>query len=187
MSRIGAIASHLGYMRKVPTRWNKIADVIQSTILEQAWNPKRGAFTAAPDINDLDASVLLLPELGLIDPKDPRYVSTVHLIDKELLKEGHVMRYAGEDDFGFPETAFLVCRVWLIDAWWLLGRVEEAREMFGDALKLRNHYGLLSEDVHPRTGALWGNFPQTYSMAGLITTAMRLSRSWEDRYWHASS
>jgi len=186
LSRIAAIAAHLGHSDRAQ-HWNKIADMVQSTILERSWNAARGAFTAAPDIGDLDASVLLLPELGLIDPKDPRYASTVHLIESELLKEGHVMRYAGEDDFGFPETAFLVCRFWLIDAWWLLGRVEEARDMFRDALKLRNHYGLLSEDVHPRTGALWGNFPQTYSMAGLITTAMRLSRSWEDRYWHASS
>jgi GH15 family glucan-1,4-alpha-glucosidase len=186
VSRVGAIAAHLGHSGRAQ-RWNNIADNVQSTILERGWNAKRGAFTAAPDVNDLDASVLLLPELGLIDPKDPRFVSTVHLIDKELLKDGHVMRYASEDDFGFPETAFLVCRFWLIDAWWLLGRVEEARDMFRDALKFRNHYGILSEDVHPKTGALWGNFPQTYSMAGLITTAMRLSRSWEDRYWHASS
>jgi GH15 family glucan-1,4-alpha-glucosidase len=96
------------------------------------------------------------------------------------------MRYAAEDDFGLPETAFLVCRFWLIDALWHLGRVEDAREMFRDALNHRNQFGLLSEDVHPETGALWGNFPQTYSMAGLILSAMRLSRSWEDRYWHAS-
>ena len=186
MSRVAAIAAHLGHGDRA-RRWNERADTIQSAILERAWNPQRGAFTAAPDVNDLDASVLLLPELGIIDPGDPRYVSTVDLIGKELLREGHVMRYTGEDDFGVPETAFLVCRFWLIDAWWLLGRVEEARDMFRDALKLRNHYGLLSEDVHPRTGTLWGNFPQTYSMAGLITTAMRLSRSWEDRYWHAFS
>ena len=97
------------------------------------------------------------------------------------------MRYAGEDDFGLPETAFLICRFWLIDAWASLGRVEEARDMLEGALSHRNRYGLLSEDIHPVTGALWGNFPQTYSMAGLITSAMRLSRSWEDRYWHASS
>ena len=186
MSRVAAIAAHLGHGDRA-RRWNERADTIQSAILERAWSPQRGAFTAAPDVNDLDASVLLLPELGIIDPGDPRYVSTVDLIGKELLREGHVMRYTGEDDFGVPETAFLVCRFWLIDAWWLLGRVEEARDMFRDALKLRNHYGLLSEDVHPRTGTLWGNFPQTYSMAGLITTAMRLSRSWEDRYWHAFS
>ena len=93
------------------------------------------------------------------------------------------MRYAGSDDFGMPETAFLICRFWLIDALWVTCRHEEAREHFVDALKLRNRYGLLSEDVHPTTGALWGNFPQTYSMAGLILSAMKLSRSWEDRYW----
>ena len=186
LSRIAAIAAHLGQNDRAQ-HWNSIADLVQATILERNWNARRGAFTAAPETDDLDASVLLLPELGLIDPKDPRFVSTVQMIDRELLKGRHVMRYAGEDDFGFPETEFLVCRFWLIDAWWLLGRIGEAREMFRDALKLRNHYGLLSEDVDPRTGALWGNFPQTYSMAGLITTAMRLSRSWEDRYWHASS
>jgi GH15 family glucan-1,4-alpha-glucosidase len=70
---------------------------------------------------------------------------------------------------------------------WDIGQQEEARDMFADALKLRNRYGLLSEDVHPATGKLWGNFPQTYSMAGLILTAIKLSRSWGDRYWRASS
>jgi GH15 family glucan-1,4-alpha-glucosidase len=185
-NRLAAIAAHLG-LRERAQHWNTTADGIQRTILEQTWNEKRGAFTAASETNDLDASVLLLPELGLVDARDPRFLSTVRAIDKELLRGRHVMRYAGEDDFGLPETAFLVCRFWLIDAWLLVGRVEEAREMFQDALSLRNHYGLLSEDVHPASGALWGNFPQTYSMAGLITTGMRLSRSWEDRYWHASS
>ena len=97
------------------------------------------------------------------------------------------MRYVGSDDFGLPETAFLICRFWLIDALWLISRRDEARERFIEALKLRNRYGLLSEDVHPTTSALWGNFPQTYSMAGLVLTAMRLSRSWEGRYWRSSS
>ena len=80
-------------------------------------------------------------------------------------------------------TAFLICRFWLIDALWSLGRREAARDLFIDALDHRNRYGLLSADVDPRTGELLGNFPQTYSMAGLILSAMRLSRSWEDRYW----
>ena len=71
------------------------------------------------------------------------------------------------DDFGMPVTAFLICRFWLIDALWSLGRREAARDLFTDALQHRNRYGLLSEDVDPQTGALWGNFPQTYSMAGL--------------------
>ena len=76
-------------------------------------------------------------------------------------------------------------RFWLIDAWWQQGRREEAREAFIDALAHRNRYGLLSEDVDPKTGALFGNFPQTYSMAGLILTGMKLSRNWEDRYWRS--
>ena len=85
------------------------------------------------------------------------------------------MRYVSRDDFGLPETEFLVCRFWLIDALSLLGRRDEARARFSDALALRNHYGLFAEDIHPESGALWGNFPQTYSMAGLILSAMRLS------------
>jgi GH15 family glucan-1,4-alpha-glucosidase len=95
----------------------------------------------------------------------------------------HVLRYASPDDFGTPEAAFLICRFWLIDVYWALGRKQDARDLFVDALQYRNRYGLLAEDIHLQTGALWGNFPQTYSMAGLILTAMRLSRNWEDRYW----
>ncbi|MGD0189742.1 MAG: glycoside hydrolase family 15 protein [Rhizomicrobium sp.] len=186
ISRLGAIAAHLGHPGRAH-HWNMIADGIQNAILERMWNQKRGAFTASPDSDDLDASVLLLPELGLIDPADSRFVSTVKTIESELLRGRNVMRYTGEDDFGVPVTAFLICRFWLIDAWWALGRVEEARDMFTDALSIRNHYGLLSEDIHPQTGVLWGNFPQTYSMAGLLSTGMRLSRSWEDKYWRGSS
>ena len=184
VSRTAAIAAKLGITDRAQ-HWQRLADMIQDVILTRTWNPKRHAFAAAIDTDDLDASVLLMPELGLIDAKDPRFVSTVAAIERELIRGNLVMRYAAADDFGLPETAFLVCRFWLIDALWHLGRVEEARDMFQDALNHRNQYGLLSEDVHPTTGALWGNFPQTYSMAGLILSAMRLSKSWEDRYWHS--
>jgi GH15 family glucan-1,4-alpha-glucosidase len=180
--RLAAIASRLGFEDRMRF-WNKTADPIREALLELAWNEKRGAFTAAFGSEDLDASVLLLPELGVVEPEDPRFVSTVAAMERELVREKHVMRYASADDFGLPVTAFLICRFWLIDAWWSLGRHEEARDLFLDALAHRNRYGLLSEDVDPQTGELWGNFPQTYSMAGLILTAMRLSRSWEDRYW----
>jgi GH15 family glucan-1,4-alpha-glucosidase len=181
-NRLGAIAAHLGLDERA-AHWTDTANRIQTRLIEQAWNEKRGAFTAGFGIDDLDASVLLLPDLGLLETHDPRFVRTVEAIERELLRDNHVMRYASEDDFGLPETAFLVCRFWLIDVLWDLGRRKQAREMFDDVLKYRNRYGLLAEDVHPHTGELWGNFPQTYSMAGLILTAMRLSRSWEDRYW----
>jgi GH15 family glucan-1,4-alpha-glucosidase len=181
-SRLAAIASHLGLHDRA-SHWTETADRIQSTLLDRAWSEKRGSFTAGFGLEDLDASVLLLPETGVIEPNDPRFVQTVTAIERELLWGNHVMRYANEDDFGMPEAAFLTCRFWLIDAWWWLGRREEARDLFVDALGYRNRYGLLAEDIHPQTGQLWGNFPQTYSMAGLILTAMRLSRTWEDRYW----
>jgi GH15 family glucan-1,4-alpha-glucosidase len=180
--RLAAIAARLGHKDRAE-HWNGMSEPIREALLARAWNEKRGAFTAAFESDDLDASVLLLPELGVVEADDPRFVRTVAAMERELVREKHVMRYAGEDDFGMPMTAFLICRFWLVDAWWSLGRHEEARDLFQDALSHRNRYGLLSEDVDPQTGALWGNFPQTYSMAGLILTAMRLSRSWEDRYW----
>jgi len=181
-SRLAAIASHLG-LNDSAAKWTEAADNIQNTLLEKAWSEKRGSFTAALDGEDLDASVLLLPEIGLVEPSDSRFTRTVAAVERELRRGQHMMRYANQDDFGMPEAAFLTCRFWLIDAWWLIGRREEARDLFVDALRHRNRYGLLAEDIHPQTGQLWGNFPQTYAMAGLILTAMRLSRSWEDRYW----
>ncbi len=180
--RLAAIASRLGLADRAQ-HWNAIAEPIHAELISRAWNEKRGAFTAAFGSDDLDASVLLLPDLGVIEADDPRFASTVAAMEHDLLRERHVMRYAGADDFGLPVTAFLICRFWLVDAWWSLGRREDAHDLFLDALKHRNRFGLLSEDIDPQTGTLWGNFPQTYSMAGLILTAMRLSRSWEDRYW----
>jgi GH15 family glucan-1,4-alpha-glucosidase len=182
-NRLAAIAQHLG-LKERAAEWRQVADGIQTRLIEETWNEKRGAFTAGIGVDDLDASVLLLPEIGLIEVDDPRFVRTVDAIERELLRGKHVMRYAAEDDFGLPESAFLICRFWLIDVWWKLDRREEALDMFNDALRYRNRYGLLAEDIHLQSGQMCGNFPQTYSMAGLILTAMRLSRSWEDRYWH---
>jgi GH15 family glucan-1,4-alpha-glucosidase len=181
-NRLAAIAQQLGFL-EAATKWSAIADRLHVAIMEQAWSSKREAFTASFGGDDLDASVLLLHELGAIEASDPRFVSTVQATENELLRGKHVMRYASPDDFGPPEGEFLICRFWLIDAWWALGRRQEARELFADAMRYRNRYGLLAEHIHMQTGALSGNFPQTYSMAGLILTAMRLSRSWEDRYW----
>jgi len=96
------------------------------------------------------------------------------------------MRYDEADDFGQPRNAFLVCTFWYIDALASVGRREEALALFENVLTHRNHLGLLSEDIVPDTGALWGNFPQTYSQVGLIFAAMRLSRSWEEGLWGAS-
>jgi GH15 family glucan-1,4-alpha-glucosidase len=182
-NRLAAIARNLG-LKERAVHWRHIADGIQARLIEEAWNKKRCAFTAGIGVDELDASVLLLPEIGLIEADDPRFVRTVDAIEQELLRGKHVMRYVSKDDLGLPESAFLICRFWLIDVWWKLGQRDKAIDMFNDALRYRNRYGLLAEDLDVHSGEICGNFPQTYSMAGLILTAMRLSRSWEDRYWH---
>jgi GH15 family glucan-1,4-alpha-glucosidase len=90
-----------------------------------------------------------------------------------------MLRYEEADDFGTPETAFNICAFWRLDALARIGRREQAREKFEELLRARNHLGLMSEDTDPATGEAWGNFPQTYSMVGIINGAMRLSRPWE--------
>jgi len=121
-------------------------------------------------------------ELGFLDPKDERFVSTLALIEERLRRGMHLFRYGNEDDFGVPENAFNICTFWYIDALAAVGREDEARTLFENMLACRNHVGLLSEDLDPRTNELWGNFPQTYSMVGILNSAMRLSKSWEEAF-----
>jgi GH15 family glucan-1,4-alpha-glucosidase len=182
--RLARIARILGLADR-ERRWASRAEVIRERLLAGAWDEKRGALTGAIGSSDLDASALLLAELGLLAPEDPRFRSTCEAIGRELMRNGRIMRYAVPDDFGAPETAFLVCSFWYIDALAQIGRRDEAREIFESVLARRNHFGLLSEDIHPETGELWGNFPQAYSMAGIINTATRLSSSWEDAWLRA--
>src|SRR5947207_14821526 len=135
--RLAAIAARLGLDDRA-AYWTAAADPIGEAVVERSWSEKRKAFTAAFGTDDLDASLLLLPDLGLIDAEDARFASTVAAMERELVREKHVMRYASADDFGLPVTAFLICRFWLIDAFWSLGRREEAHELFQDALHHRN-------------------------------------------------
>jgi GH15 family glucan-1,4-alpha-glucosidase len=181
--RLASIAQRLGLTDRA-VLWREHADHLRTQILTRAWNDRLGAFAGALDHDELDAAVLLLPELGLLPPSDERFVRTFAVIGKELKRNGFVMRYVAEDDFGLPETAFLVCQFWYIDALAALDRKDEAREMFTDLLARRNAFGLLSEDIHPLTGELWGNLPQTYSMAGIVNTARILSRSWQEAWAH---
>ena len=177
--RLARIAERLGITDRAAV-WRNRAATLRDPILARSWNAAKGAFAGALDGAELDASVLLLADLGLVAARDPRFVSTCDVIGRELCRNGRIMRYTSDDDFGAPQTAFLVCNFWYIDALAAIGRRDEARSLFVDLLARRNAFGLLSEDIHPTTGALWGNFPQTYSMAGIINSAMRLSIGWED-------
>ena len=162
------------------TYWRSRAEHIHAVICDKAWNAERNTFTDAFGQPELDASLLIMPQLGFIDGKDPRFLGTLAAIEKELRRGKHMMRYHAEDDFGQPENAFNVCTFWYIDALVAADRVSEARELFENMLACRNSLGLLSEDIDPDTGELWGNFPQTYSMVGIIHAARRLSRSWDE-------
>jgi GH15 family glucan-1,4-alpha-glucosidase len=179
--RLARIGTLLGLGARA-AHWRQQADSLRATILQRAWNEQRGVLMGTLDDGDLDASVLLLAEFGLIDATDTRFVRTCETIGRDLSRGGRIMRYTAEDDFGKPETAFLVCNFWYIDALASIGRRDEARQMFTDLLARRNAFGLLSEDIHPVTGALWGNLPQTYSMAAIVDSAARLSLPWGDAW-----
>ncbi|QCK88624.1 glycoside hydrolase family 15 protein [Phreatobacter aquaticus] len=158
--------------------WRNHAETIRSAILERTWNEKEGLFGSSFDGAGADASTLLLHELGVVAADDPRFIRTVETLQKRLTRSGFLLRYDEKDDFGLPSTSFNICTFWLAEALHAIGRVDEAREIFEGLLARRNHVGLLSEDMDPITGDLWGNFPQTYSMVGIIVTAMRLSKPW---------
>ena len=166
--------------------WAGTATRIRDTILTEAWNEDRGSFVSTFGGKDLDASLLIMTDVGFIDPQDSRFLATLDAVEKELKHGPYMFRYNNADDFGVPETAFNVCTFWYINALAAVGRHAEARELFENMLARRNALGLLSEDLDPKTGELWGNFPQTYSMVGIIMGAMRLSRSWEEALWAES-
>ena len=170
--RLAKIAASLGQPERAQ-RWRGEADRIRATILEQGWNQTIGSFVTVFGGETADASLLLLQEVGLVSAADPRFVSTL----------AHITGALRHDDFGLPTTAFTICTFWYIDALAATGQRDEARRLFEGMLARRNHLGLLSEDIDPKTGELWGNYPQTYSLVGLIVCAMRLSKSWEEAFW----
>jgi GH15 family glucan-1,4-alpha-glucosidase len=176
--RLARIARVLGNPERAAL-WQTRAGVIRETILTQAWNAERQAFVESFGGSHLDASVLLMAEVGFLPPQDPRFVSTVQAMEKTLCDGPFMRRYEAEDDFGRPVTTFNVCSFWRVDALARIGRRDEARAAFEALLARRNSVGLLSEDLDPISGELWGNFPQTYSMVGIINGAVRLSAPWD--------
>ena len=155
---------------------------MHETISKKAWNKKRGSFVSTFDGKAMDASLLLLAEVGFLDAADPRFASTVAAVEKDLRHGDFIFRYVEKDDFGEPENAFLVCTFWYVNALAALDRREEARALFEKLLACRNPHGLLAEHIDTRSGEQWGNFVQTYSMVGLINAAIRLSRRWDQAF-----
>ena len=179
--RLSRIAAHLGLMDRA-AHWRTQAERIHQVVCERSWNPALGSFVATMGGDTLDASLLRLNEVGFLSADDPRFVRTVRAIERELRHGDFVFRYVEKDDFGKPENAFLACTFWYINALAALGQRDEARALFESVLNCRNRHGLLAEHIDPRTREQWGNFVQTYSMVGLIDSAIRLSIPWDQAF-----
>jgi GH15 family glucan-1,4-alpha-glucosidase len=175
--RLSNAADHLGLEDRA-AHWRDRAQAIRARIEAEAWDEASGRFAASFGGSELDASLLQLVETRFLPPDDPRYLATFAAVEKELRRGPYLFRYALPDDFGEPETAFNFCTFWFIEALHLAGRDEEARELFEEMLSRRTAAGLLSEDIGIQDGRLWGNYPQTYSLVGVINCAMLLSRPW---------
>jgi GH15 family glucan-1,4-alpha-glucosidase len=165
-------------------RWRELRDDIHRDVCENGYDKERNTFTQSYGSRELDASLLLIPQMGFLPPDDKRVIGTIEAIQRELSTEdGFVLRYptkgedAGVDGLEGDEGAFLACSFWLADDLAMIGRVDEARQLFERLLSLRNDLGLLAEEWDPRLQRQVGNFPQAFSHVPLIDTALRLTAS----------
>lgn len=175
--RLGNAAEVLG-LEDRRALWAERAAAIRKRIESAAWRPDAKTMSATFDGDQLDASLIQLLDLRFFAPDDPRFLGTMAAVEAGLRRGSHMLRYATEDDFGLPATAFNVCTFWLIEALYFTGRTADARDLFEEMLSRCTSAGLLSEDIDPVTGELWGNYPQTYSLVGMINCACLLSRPW---------
>jgi GH15 family glucan-1,4-alpha-glucosidase len=159
-------------------RWRRLRDEIRNEVLTRGYDARRGTFTQAFGSSKVDAALLMMPLVGFLPAGDPRMVGTVAAIERELMHDGLVARYRTEDGAdGLPagEGVFLLCSFWLADNYALMGRLDEARELFERLLALRNDVGLLAEEYDPHARRMLGNFPQAFSHVGMINTIFNLN------------
>ena len=161
-------------------RWRRIRQEIHDEVCREGFHTGLGSFTQFYGSTELDASTLLIPLVGFLPPDDPRVVGTVEAVQRHLTRDGFVERYRPQernDVDGLPggEGVFLPCSFWLVDALLLLGRDDEARELFERLLGIRNDLGLLSEEYDPGERRLLGNFPQAFTHVGLVNSAYNLT------------
>jgi len=173
------VAEALG-ATELAERARTVENAAAELLATRCWNDDVGALTQVAGESQLDAALLLAVHLGYLPPEDPRATTHVDAIRDALSVDGGLLRrYSSPDDFGTPAAAFTVCTFWLVEALAILGRTDEAKELFDYLLSLHNGLGLYSEDILPDTLEQSGNFPQTYSHVGLINAAFRLSRRWD--------
>ena len=169
------VAEMLNKKQKIE-KWKPLEEQIRKDIMDNAWNEEKQAFTQSYGSKHMDASVLLMESYGFIDAKDPKFVSTVLAVEKDLCNEGLMYRYKNEDDFGEPSSSFTICTFWFINSLFKIGQEEKALKHFEQLLSYSNHLGLFSEDIDFKTKRLLGNFPQAYSHLALIECAINFSK-----------
>ena len=157
-------------------RWTTERDLIYEQIMKRGWNPKVGGFTQHYQTDVLDSSLLLMPLMGFVAPRDPMWLSTLDAMDRELVSDSLVYRYnpgASPDGLRGSEGTFSLCTFWYVDALARAGRLEEAGLIFEKMHTYANHLGLYSEEIS-QTGEQLGNFPQAFSHLSLINAAINL-------------
>lgn len=158
-------------------QWQQLRDQISAAILENGWSQTAGSFTQAFGSDDLDASALMIPIVGFLPADDPRILSTIEAIAKNLTDQhGVVYRYVTKDGLRGREGSFLLCTFWLAQAQALAGQVDRAKETFVKAASFANDLGLFAEEILPETRELLGNFPQAFSHIGLVNAAWAISQ-----------
>jgi GH15 family glucan-1,4-alpha-glucosidase len=175
LDRAIKVAKIFGKKHKIK-KWKVLEQEIKQDIHTNAWNEEKQSFTQSYGAPDLDASVLLMESYGFIDARDPKFMSTVYAIEKELSHDGLMYRYKNEDDFGLPSSSFTICTFWFINSLFKIGEEEKAIKHFEKLLSYSNHLGLFSEDIDFKTKRLLGNFPQAYSHLALIECAINFSK-----------
>jgi len=176
LDRAIKIAKESSFQGELET-WEQEKEAILKEIMEKGWSEEKHSFTQSFDSKDLDASLLLMPIVGFIDGKDPRMVSTVQAIERELsVKNGLLLRYTAKDGLPGREGAFLPASFWLIDALIFAGETNRARLYLANLVKIANHVGLYAEEINPKSLEFLGNFPQAYTHIGLINSAYYLAQ-----------
>ena len=159
-------------------RWRRVRAEIHEEVCRRAFNPALGAFAQSYESDQMDASALLIPQVGFLPPDDARVLGTIRAVEQKLLRDGFVLRYdTGATNDGLPpgEGVFIPCSFWLADAYVLTGRFADAQRLFKRLVGLCNDVGLLAEEYDFGAQRAVGNFPQAFSHIALVNTAYNIA------------